>query len=463
MHRTNPAAADGATFNPPVTPVPHAVVASVTPERLSAQPVSSYTASQHAAQSPQQRARQRQIRQVSWMTCLMFFVFAMTTDAVGVIIPKVVEQFQLSLTEAAAFHYVPMVLIGLSGLLLGRLADSLGRKRVILAGLGIYTLACVAFAFGDTFLFYLGLLGVSGLAIGLFKTGALALIGDISDDSSQHTRLMNRVEGFFGLGAIVGPLLVTLLISYQLDWTQLYLLAGLLCGLLLAAAAFVQYPPAPEPAPASSQAADAAAGGFRQSLRLLKDRYALGFSLAIACYVAVEVAVFVWLPTLLQSYQGDYGWLALHAITVFFVLRTLGRFLAEWVLQWLDWSLMLALFSSAILLCYLGSMLGGVDAAVWLMPLSGLFMSMLYPTINSKGISCFDRQQHGAVAGLLLAFTALAAALGPLLMGMVGDAFGDVRYGFYLATVIALLLCAGSWLNWRYQPAAARLAQQDLH
>lgn len=403
-----------------------------------------------------QQAQQRQLSQVKWMTCLMFFVFAMTTDAVGVIIPKVVQQFNLSLTEAAAFHYVPMVLIGLSGLLLGRLADSIGRKTVIMAGLAVYTLACIAFAFGDTFLFYLGLLGVSGLAIGLFKTGALALIGDISPDNQQHTRLMNRVEGFFGLGAIAGPLLVTLLISYELDWTQLYLLAGLICGLLLALAALVQYPEH-EPAPVQTDA------GLLQSLKLVRDPYALGFSLAIACYVAVEVAVFVWLPTLLQSYQGEYQWLALHAITIFFVLRTAGRFLAEWILSQLEWSLVLALFSSAILLCYLASMIGGVEIAVWLMPLSGLFMSMMYPTINSKGISCFPRAQHGAVAGLLLAFTALAAAVGPLLMGIVGDWFGEVRYGFYLATGVAGLLCALMWLNALLKPAAARLAAQDQH
>jgi hypothetical protein len=79
----------------------------------------------------------------------------MTTDAVGVIIPKVVEQFQLSMTEAAAFHYVPMIFIGFSGLFLGRLADRVGRKKVILAGLALYTLACIAFAFGESFLFYL--------------------------------------------------------------------------------------------------------------------------------------------------------------------------------------------------------------------------------------------------------------------------------------------------------------------
>ena len=151
--------------------------------------------------------------QVKWMTCLMFFVFAMTTDAVGVIIPQVVAQFQLSLTEAAAFHYVPMLFIGLSGLFLGRYADKFGRKKVILAGLALYAIACVAFIFGESFIFYLLLLGVSGLSIGLFKTGALALVGDVSPDADSHTRLMNRVEGFFGLGAIFGPALVGLLIA----------------------------------------------------------------------------------------------------------------------------------------------------------------------------------------------------------------------------------------------------------
>lgn len=385
---------------------------------------------------------------VKWMTCLMFFVFAMTTDAVGVIIPKVVAQFQLSLTQAAAFHYVPMLFIGLSGLFLGQFADKLGRKKVILAGLALYALACVAFALGRDFVFYLTLLGLCGLSIGLFKTGALALIGDISRNNDEHTRLMNRVEGFFGLGAIVGPALVALLVAQQLDWTYLYLLAGSICALLLLMAARLQYP----------QYQAQQHHSLLDSLRLVQDRHALGFSLAIALYVASEVAIFVWLPTLLASYQGQWGWVAANAITLFFVLRTVGRFLAEWLLTLCGWTLLLAWFSSAIFGCFAISMWGGVDYALWLMPVAGLFMSMMYPTLNSKGISCFARQHHGAAAGLILAFTALAAAVGPLLMGMVGDYFGDVRYGFYLASGFAFMLMLGLWWNHQRQPAAARLA-----
>ena len=47
--------------------------------------------------------------------------------------------------------------------------------------------------------------------------------------------------------------------------------------------------------------------------------------------------------------------------------------------------------------------------AVYLLPFSGLFMSVIYPTVNSKGISCFRKTEHGAVAGVILFFTCGAA------------------------------------------------------
>jgi len=53
----------------------------------------------------------------------------------------------------------------------------------------------------------------------------------------------------------------------------------------------------------------------------------------------------------------------------------------------------------------LGAMFGGPDATVYLLALSGLFMSVIYPTLNSKGISCFPKAEHGAIAGVILFFT----------------------------------------------------------
>jgi fucose permease len=125
------------------------------------------------------------------------------------------------------------------------------------------------------------------------------------------------------------------------------------------------------------------------------------------------------------------------------------------------WTVALVLFSIAIFLCFLGSLLWGVESAAWLLPLSGLFMSIMYPTLNSKGISCFPRSQHGAAAGVILFFTAAAAALGPLAMAAVSDRYQSTHAGFVLATVFAFLLFAGLLGNWLLNPAQRRLQTLD--
>jgi DHA1 family quinolone resistance protein-like MFS transporter len=84
---------------------------------------------------------------------------------------------------------------------------------------------------------------------------------------------------------------------------------------------------------------------------------------------------------------------------------------------------------------------------------------VMYPTLNSKGISGFPRSEHGAIAGLILFFTAFAAAAGPLAMAALSDTLGSIRYGFVLATVFALLLWLGLLWNRLRAPASGRLAR----
>lgn len=98
---------------------------------------------------------------------------------------------------------------------------------------------------------------------------------------------------------------------------------------------------------------------------------------------------------------------------------------------------------------------------MFLLQLSGLFMSVVYPTLNSKGISCFEKSAHGAVAGVILFFTCTGAAVGPLAMGAVSDYFGHPKYGFVLATILAAILAGGLIVNLIFKPAQAMLEQRE--
>ncbi len=395
----------------------------------------------------------RNLAAIKWLTFLMFMMFAMTTDSVGVIIPEVIKQFNLSMTAAGAFHYANMTAIALAAIFLGFLADRLGRKKTIIIGLLLFAANSYLFAVGNSFAFFVTLLAISGASIGIFKTGALALVGDISTSTAEHTATMNTVEGFFAVGAVIGPALVTRLLAAGMSWKWLYVIAATICVVLIVIAVLVKYP---QTARAADEPID-----LRRTMRMMKSPYALGFSLGIFLYVAVECAVYVWMPTLVTGYSGSFAFMAAYAISIFFVLRAAGRFLGAWVLARFSWTSVMAVFSLAIFLCFAGGVAGGVPVAVWLLPLSGLFMSMIYPTLNSKGISCFPKTEHGAVAGVILFFTCAAAALGPLAMGAVSDAFGHPRYGFVLASLFAAVLFVGLLLNWIYNPARDRLVALD--
>jgi fucose permease len=521
-----------------------------------------------------QSAQKHNLKAIKLLTFLMFTMFAMTTDSVGKIIDEVMKQYELSNVSAAALHYGPMTAIALAGIFLGFLADKLGRKKTIILGLIIFAINSYLFVVGNNFWYFVGLLVISGAAIGIFKTGALALIGDISVSTAEHTRTMNTLEGFFGVGAIIGPAIVAALLAAGYPWKWLYVIAGIICTGLIITALLVKYPK-------TVKSVDEPIN-FKRTIGMMKNPYALGFSMGIFLYVAAECAVYVWMPTLLgsstfssaevvdiaslagklkkserpfdtwlknqlspatqellanrqdqnsdkelqkallqdfnktiipnsfifeqerfsnitlrnetkklieQSPHGSnlkrlnrllledaypselsrnpllstsFGFFAmLYALSVFFILRAAGRFLGAWVLAHCKWTSVMALFSFSIFICFAGSVAGGKSYAVWLLPLSGLFMSMIYPTLNSKGISCFPKTEHGAVSGLILFFTCTSAALGPLAMGAVSDAFRNAKYGFVLATVFTALLFAGLLFNWIYDPAKKRLAMLD--
>ncbi len=390
---------------------------------------------------------------IKWLTFLMFMMFAMTTDSVGVIIPEVIKEFRLSMTVAGAFHYATMGGIAFAGIFLGYLADKLGRKKTIILGLILFALNSYLFAVGTSFAFFLVLLVISGTAIGIFKTGALALIGDITRSTTEHTATMNTVEGFFAVGAIIGPAIVARLLAAGTSWKWLYVIAGTICSVLIVTASLVRYPRTTRTAENPID--------LKRTLGMMNNPYVLGFSAAIFLYVAVECAVYVWMPTLIATYHGSATFMAAYAISIFFVLRAAGRFIGSWILGRLNWTAVLTIFSLVIFACFLGSMLGGIGTAVFLLPLSGLFMSVIYPTINSKGISCFRKTEHGAVAGVILFFTCGAAALGPLAMGAISDAFGGPKYGFILATGFAGLLFVGLLFNWIFNPAGSLLQTLD--
>ena len=161
------------------------------------------------------------------------------------------------------------------------------------------------------------LLAIAGLGISVFKTAALALIGDVTASSREHTRFMNTVEGILCRGRHSGTG------DRGRPDRRRHVVEVALCrrGRDLPGAGGHGQRRARAGAANDVERASAA-----QMLEVLRDPLALGFSLLVALYVAVEVAIYVWMPTYLAGYEGPNLWLQAWALTFFFVLRAVGPF-----------------------------------------------------------------------------------------------------------------------------------------
>ena len=290
---------------------------------------------------------------------------------------------------------------------------------------------------------------VSGLGISVFKTGALALIGDISASTTSHTRFMNTVEGFFAVGAIVGPAVVATLIAQACRGNGCTCIAAR----DLRRARRDRQPRALSRADERSRRARQRCGRWSS---VMKDPLALGFSAARDALrrgrsrdLCLDADVSAGLRRLVRLAAGVRADDLLRAAR----RGTIPRRMAARP-RVLDGRA--GVSACAIFLCFLGSLFvrrRSRGAGCCRCP--GLFMSIMYPTLNSKGISCFPKSQHGAAAGVILFFTAAAAALGPLAMGAVSDAYGSDRGRLRAGDGLRLLAAGGLAVNWLLDPSRA--------
>ena len=83
---------------------------------------------------------------------------------------------------------------------------------------------------------------------------------------------------------------------------------------------------------------------------------------------------------------------------------------------------------------------GSAPVATFLFPLIGLFMAPIYPGIYSVMLSALPTNQHSAMTGLLVIFSALGGTSGSLITGYVFGNFNG-HFAFYLTLVpISLIL-----------------------
>jgi DHA1 family bicyclomycin/chloramphenicol resistance-like MFS transporter len=182
-------------------------------------------------------------------------------------------------------------------LVLGPLADRYGRRPCLLAGLALLTLASLACALAPSIEALVAARTVQALGAGAGPLIARAIIRDVYGATGAG-RMMGLVMAFFGLGAIVTPILGGIVVDLFGWRANFYVAAGYGAALFLAALMLL-----PETLPARTPGA-LPLGYGRGFLVLLGDRRFIVVTVS-GCLIAS--AMFAWISGSSFVVQGVFG------------------------------------------------------------------------------------------------------------------------------------------------------------
>ncbi len=342
----------------------------------------------------------------------IYFVYGLAVTALGPTLQPIRESFGLGLAELGLIF--PFMAVGyvVASLIGSPMSDRRGRRAFIIAGTALMAAGIGAMPLAPTWPLMLAGGLVAGLGMGLFDGPLNTLFVDHAPDGAA--RWLNFLHLFFGVGALVGPVLAGLAIASDVEWR-------LILGALAIAACTTPVPfvfaRIAKPGGIAPHSLTAIKNGVLQPVVLL-------MMAVLALYVGVEVALSGWLPSFLELEHGFSRGLAGVSVSTLWGGIIVGRILANFLLRWISPLPLLAL-SMAVAgpLALVASL---IDNPAWSLTgfgFVGVFVAGAFPIALSQGVLT-QKSTRGALAGFLVAAAGVGAIAFPPVVGAVAGPFG---------------------------------------
>jgi fucose permease len=362
-------------------------------------------------------------------------------------VPLDVAGFSFTLS---AFGFTVGVLIA------GAFTGRLNSKYLLMIGLALMSLAGIFMPWTPSFAVLIVSQFTKGIGFGFIDVSINAVATLVFADTLGET--LNNIHSSYGVGALVGPLLLSVALQLLNDALWAYLIGvviGMITIVLLARQVVPVLPQRDEKQ--QEQNTTFRRGIFRQSLLWF-------MALQIALYVGAEIGFGNWIVTAVSKSAAITLVFAAPAATVFFVGLTLGRLLGAQVLRRKMLSenqlLLVSIFGGAISGVVVAAFTGQIVISFVASALVGLFYGPLFPGIMAIASRWFVHAL-GAVSSVMLVSTGAAGMVLPALMGVLIPLIG-VNWVMAIPAAACLLIAIPlSLAIWRQNHTL--LLQPDMH
>jgi fucose permease len=381
-----------------------------------------------------------------------YFVFAILLNSVGAVILQVQRNFEVTKSAASILEGFKDLPIAIFSFLLASFLPKIGYKKSMLIALLLVIISSFLMPFANEFWFFKIQFFVVGVSFALIKVSVFSTIGLITNSDKEHSSFMSTLEGFFMIGVLLGNLLFSLFIddaNPRSDyWLNVYWILGVLSTL-----AFILLLTSKLDEKGAKVEGRTAKEDFFEMLKIIVIPLVVIFIVSVFLYVLIEQSFQTWTPTFYKDILKVPASMSIQAGAVLAGAFAIGRFGAGVALKKFHWiyvvSFCLIICASIVLLTIplTHNIVASNDISwlnapfvVYLFPVMGIFLSPIYPTINSVILSALPKHMHSSMSGLIVVFSALGGTTGSIITGHVFDWF-DGQTAFYFSLIpMALLL-----------------------
>lgn len=353
-----------------------------------------------------------------------FFLYGFMDNLKGPVLPVLLKDLKINYSLGGTLLLTAYIGYFLATLLAGMLSELTGKKTImVIAGIALL-IGTLGFSLSKYYILLVLFMFFIGVGLGSIQLGGNGIIVDIHDE--QRAMFLNLLAFFHGLGSMLAPLYAGKLLDTGSSWRSVYLYSLLIVVILPVFFLFARYPKSTEVKADKMSYKELKKVAFTKQMVWL-----YGISLA---YVAAEVGIGSWLVEFLQKTRGQSVSQSTLSLSIYFGLIMVGRFIGSFIVEKVGYIRIMMYASIAATISIVGGVFGS-DKMTMLLPVTGLFFSILFPTATAI-VSKLHTGNNGAVLGIFFSFAGLGGMFGPWLIALGSDLLG-IRTGMAFVGVFS--------------------------
>lgn len=371
---------------------------------------------------------------------LAFISLGLPDSLLGSAWPAMQVDFAAPLSLAGVLSMITTGGTIVSSLLSGRIIRRFGTGKVTLVSVFMTAIALLGFSFAPSFIW----LCIVALPLGL---GAGAVDSGLNNFVAMHYNAsqMSWLHCFWGIGATLGPVIMSFFMGKNNNWSQGYLTISVI-QFCLVAVLFVSLP-----LWRKLERSEAAGEEDESSITNQSPFKIPGVKLALLsflCYCAVETTTGLWGSSYLVNQKGLSTQEAARWISLYYGGITIGRFLTGFV----------TLKIKSHIMIRIGQFISALGALVLLLPLPvyftmigliliGLGCAPIFPCMIHETPNRFGKGVSQSIMGLQMAFAYIGSTFMPPLFGIIAGKSGVSIFPFFLLFYILFMFLSSEKIN----------------